>query len=234
MRRIWLVAVFAWAALSATHVTATPIELVQNGGFETGDFTDWTVSDNVNDFVINEPSFVNSGMYGAALGSPLPVATLDQSIPTVVGSTYDFSFYLEHVQLSSTADTCTSGDPSCTPIDNSFSASFGTDNVLPAFTADDENSCSAASCFAKYDFGGIVATSSVTDVNFTFFDGPDAWGLDDVSVLGPALSSVPEPSSALLLLAGLGSVLLLRYRTRSQRSVSELRGGSCGPTVDGG
>lgn len=40
-----------------------PMQLVQNGGFETGDFTDWTQSGQIDgyEFVTNDPPFVHSG-----------------------------------------------------------------------------------------------------------------------------------------------------------------------------
>jgi len=83
-------------------------ELVQNGDFETGDFTDWTL---VGHTVVNTrhgatiynaveasstyPLSVYSGNYGAFLGDN-QVATLSQTLATVPGQTYRLSFWLDN------------------------------------------------------------------------------------------------------------------------------------------
>ncbi len=76
--------------------------LVQNSGFETGDFTGWTRSGNVSYAVINPPSqspiFWN---YSAGFGNPAPLGYLFQPVPTVPGHTYGFSIWLSRP----TADT---------------------------------------------------------------------------------------------------------------------------------
>lgn len=88
--------------------------LVENGGFETGDFTDWTlVGDGesyqdqglgvgllIENAVINSQSFtgasgyIHSGTNAAALGESGFLATLSQNIPTVPQASYRISFWL--------------------------------------------------------------------------------------------------------------------------------------------
>jgi hypothetical protein len=83
------------------------VGIVKNGGFETGDFTGWTLAGNtyVNgtlyDGVVNAssltdgsgPEFIHSGTYGAFLGDT-NLAYLSQTISTVPGQNYLLSFWL--------------------------------------------------------------------------------------------------------------------------------------------
>jgi len=85
-------------------VTVDP-SLVLNGGFETGDFTDWTlvgdtvVGSNIYNVVVTEAEFsgtVHSGYYGAFLGEGGYVATLSQTLPTTPGTLYQVSCWLNN------------------------------------------------------------------------------------------------------------------------------------------
>jgi hypothetical protein len=75
--------------------------LVQNGGFETGDFTDWTlVGDGSPYNLVDDGSLVtsiapHSGTYFAALGESGVLATLSQSLLTIPGQKYLLSLWLE-------------------------------------------------------------------------------------------------------------------------------------------
>ncbi len=83
------------------------VGLVQNGGFETGDFSNWTLAGDPNtsstiyNTVVNTntlsdgsgPDFIHSGNYGAFLGDT-NLAYLSQTIPTVPGQNYLLSFWL--------------------------------------------------------------------------------------------------------------------------------------------
>jgi subtilase family serine protease len=78
--------------------------LVQNPGFETGDFTGWTLigdGGNVN-FVDNGVYITpHSGSYAAALGEVgTTLATLSQTLPTSVGQTYLLSLWLDSPNVS--------------------------------------------------------------------------------------------------------------------------------------
>ena len=68
-------------------------QLVQNGGFETGDFTSWTLTGtgNPDNFVDNGTSWSiapHLGTYFALLGQPGGLAYLSQTLPTSTGQTY--------------------------------------------------------------------------------------------------------------------------------------------------
>jgi hypothetical protein len=78
--------------------------LVLNGGFETGDFSDWTLVGNTTSDgdVYNgvqsssdDSSVVHSGNYGAFLGDT-QLATLSQTLATVPGQAYLLSFWLDN------------------------------------------------------------------------------------------------------------------------------------------
>jgi hypothetical protein len=82
--------------------------LVQNGGFETGDLSNWTLVGNTNtsdpsggtlyngvQSSTDDPSVVHSGTYGLFLGDT-EVATLSQTLATVRGQSYLLSFWLDN------------------------------------------------------------------------------------------------------------------------------------------
>jgi subtilase family serine protease len=154
---------------------------VGNGGFETGDFSDWVFTGNTNDdFVAGAPiylSYVHSGAYAAIFGEPTNLATLSQSIPTTNGGLYLISFWL---------DNPVGGNP------NDFQVNW---NGLTLF---------AQTNMPKFSWTNMqfVASASTNDTTLEFFllNKPDAFGLDDVSVTAitpPAFASVAASNGAL-------------------------------------
>ncbi|HUA68993.1 MAG TPA: protease pro-enzyme activation domain-containing protein, partial [Candidatus Saccharimonadales bacterium] len=86
--------------------------LVQNGGFETGDFSFWTFLGDLTDSqgyfengVVGADTFsdgsgtnwVHSGAYGAAFGEAGQLAYLSQTLPTLPGQSYLLSFWLNNI-----------------------------------------------------------------------------------------------------------------------------------------
>ena len=68
-----------------------------NGGFETGDFTGWTLSGNsTNTYVTDNSIFVHSGTYAARLGPVGSPGYLTTTVPTVAGTNYTLSYWLEN------------------------------------------------------------------------------------------------------------------------------------------
>ena len=73
--------------------------LVQNGGFETGNFTNWTLTPTGSKSVVTNTSLcVHSGLYGAALSSKGMLSTLSQTLQTVPGQLYWLSLWLDTPQ----------------------------------------------------------------------------------------------------------------------------------------
>jgi len=71
-------------------------QLVQNGGFETGNFNYWSESGNFTDCAVSgSVPAVYSGNYGALLGPVGTLGYLSQSLPTAAGQAYVLSLWLD-------------------------------------------------------------------------------------------------------------------------------------------
>ena len=88
--------------LSVQTVTGTvqvSSSLVLNGGFETGDLTDWSLSGTAGDTFVDNGSIATaiaprSGTYFAVFAQPGSLGTLSQTIPTSAGQKYLLSIWL--------------------------------------------------------------------------------------------------------------------------------------------
>jgi hypothetical protein len=184
--------------------------LVGNGGFETGDFTTWTLSAKKSiDFVdsvdttmmaggstipgLDDSLFVHSGIYGAFLGQSGSLGSLSKTLPTVVGQQYTLSFWL---------DNPAPGTP------NQVYVSWNGTAVLNQSDLDQ---------FAWTNLQYVVtATTTSTVLMFQFRNDQNAFGLDDVSVEAtPPLSvhAVPHVDGTVSLNwpSTLGSVYQVQY-----------------------
>jgi hypothetical protein len=133
-------------------------EALQNGGFETGDFTAWTVF-NPDGFVSVSTANPHTGNFAAKMGTAGQDGSITQTIATTPGQHYTFSFW----------HTCDGGTP------NDFSALFG---GVTVYSVTNEG----AHDYVQSTFD-VVATGTSTDVQLKARNDPGYDYLDDVSVM---------------------------------------------------
>jgi hypothetical protein len=78
-------------------VTIAVQPLLINGGFETGDFTGWSVSGDIYGLFVmpsRNYNYAHSGNCAAAFGSPYTPGFLSQTVQTIPGAHYTISFWL--------------------------------------------------------------------------------------------------------------------------------------------
>ncbi len=151
--------------------------LVQNGGFETGDFTDWTLNGSVSLNYVSggSPIASHSGDFAAALGQGLSLGYLSQTLTTASGQAYLLSFWLENPR-------------SVTP--NQFLVNWNT-STSPTNTLFNQTNMNASG-WTNLQFI-VVAAGSNSTLQFGFRNDEYFFGLDDVTV-----TPIPPPSPALV------------------------------------
>jgi hypothetical protein len=173
-------------------VGATP--LIANGGFETGDFTNWVLGGiTTAETVVSGVGQVHSGTFAASSGAVRGIGSISQVIDTTPGTVYDISFWLADVAA-----------PEGGPVTPSlFELWAGTQRIYQSIDFP------VAFPYAPFTYS-FLATATQTNVKFVFRHDPWAWRLDDVNV--QAAPGVPEPLSLGLFGTGLLALGLLRRR----------------------
>jgi hypothetical protein len=180
-------AVLSFTNLTSGNVQTRSVSLdVGNGGFETGDFTDWTFAAQTdNSFAdsvdstqlygtsslpgVDDSNFVHSGIYGAFLGQTNSLGYISQTLPTVAGQGYVISFWLANPAV---------GTP------NEFLASWDGNPLVDLVNADQ---------FAWTNFQYVVTASAATAVlQFGFQNDLNAFALDDITVQPVAPPAAPK------------------------------------------
>jgi hypothetical protein len=152
--------------------------LVQNGGFETGDFSFWTARGDFSYCAVSTfPFYIHSGRYGASLGPPGALSYLSQTLPTTPGQLYLLSLWLD------SADGLTP---------NEFSAAWN-----GATLCDQVNLGAIGWTNLQYL---VTAAGPSAVIQFGFRNDQSYFGFDDVSVLPvqtPAFQSMVQADNAL-------------------------------------
>ena len=180
----WLIRADTGAAGSPTPTpTGTPSPtptgtpggcIVVNGDFETGSLPPWTDTGDTSFTAVNNVN-PHSGSFSLQTGPTTSDGFIDQTVPTVAGTAYDVSFWLEN-------DDTTGA--------NSFGASFGSVTLVP-------EAVQSSFGYTLFTFNGVVPGANA-DLHFIFMNVPSYFYLDDVcvTVSGGGGSPTPTPTGS--------------------------------------
>lgn len=181
-------------------------QIVENGDFDTGDFTGWTLSGYTNGTFADDASMSGilppSGGFEAALSTvSASQGYLSQTLPTTPGATYLLSFWLNNLY----------GDP------HEFFITWN-GNTLFAETNLAATSWTNFQCLA-------TATGTNTVLQFGFQDNFDFLGLDNISVVAQPAAQITNVSlsQSNVLLYGTGGVSGQTFRVLMGTNLAEPR-----------
>ena len=158
-----------------TPTGTPPACIVVNGDFETGSLLPWTDTGDTSFTGVGPPAIPHSGAFALFSGPSTSDGFIDQTLPTVAGTAYDVSFWLENDDTSST---------------NRFGASFGSVTLVP-------EAIQGAFGYTQFTFTSVIPGANA-DLHFIFYNPPSYFYLDDVCVTpsGGGGSPTPTPSAS--------------------------------------
>jgi hypothetical protein len=186
--------------------------LLQNGGFETGDFSYWNLT-GIGAFTRVVPSSgtgaspksVHTGSYGVQLGQANSLGFLSQTLPTSTGQPYLISLWLNN---SFNGDT-----------PNEFQVAWNSDSATPTIIYDQTNMAQAN--WTRLQFL-VQGSSPHATLQLSFRNDPQYFGLDDLSVV-----PVPKPALRAVVVGG-GAITLswkamngLKYQIQYQTDLGQ-------------
>ena len=183
-------AALALLTLAALPQVAQAQNLVLNPGFETGTFANWTKTGNTSlSDVISNAATIHTGSFGYRGGQTTTAGGITQTISTLTGHSYTFSYWLKNSATSFTAQ--------------SFDASWNGTSVQSLLN-------SGAMAYTEFSFT-VIATGTSTPISFSFRNDPSFWRFDDVSVTHLS-AAAPEPGTLALLALGIVGGVVARRR----------------------
>jgi hypothetical protein len=200
MGAVAALAVPAMLVVSAP-ASASVVNLLTNGDFQTGDLTGWSVADPSNNSSVTN----SSGTSVAWLGVSGTTGYLSQQVATTIGQTYTLSFDLSvDYRNSESFESFTAGlnlqgphgDPLLTLTSGSVSLRG----------AEDYN-------FTNYVLA-FTATDATTDITFASRFDDEYWLLDNVTLTANDIAATPLPGSVYLFMSGLGLIGFIAWRNK--------------------
>jgi hypothetical protein len=187
MRKFTVALVLVASLLFAQSAAA--VNLVINGGFETGDFSNWTLSGNTptNFFSVRNVD-PHTGTYALYAGPETTLGYISQTLATTPGQAYELSFWVYNPGLFGEWQP------------NEVVVNWGGTAVSDQVNIPIED-------YTEYRVN-VLASSTSTDLMVGFRDDPAFLYFDDFSV-----NAVPVPGSLILFGSGL-LALLGRRRLR--------------------